>query len=192
MSRTAIGLVETRGLLAAYKAVDVAVKSANVELIGYEISRGGMIIIKISGDIGAVKSSIDAAKTAAAKLGKVYSAHVIARPAKDIHEKLIYTDDTVGYQKDEVDSETAVEEIDEEISEVEATEEDEEEIQAEDASSDEEAETAEIEAEEQLDTSEAEEDEELCNICEDPNCPRTKGDLRTDCIHYDEIIGDDE
>ncbi|ADQ14433.1 BMC domain-containing protein [Halanaerobium hydrogeniformans] len=189
MSRTAIGLVETRGLLPAYEAVDVAAKSANVELIGYEISRGGMIIIKISGDIGAVKSAIDAAKTAASKLGKVYSAHVIPRPAKDIHEKLIYTDDTVGYQKDDVDDQSTVEEIDQEKTEDQAVEEVVEETEAEETSSEEEAETVESEEEEELEDSE---DEEICNICEDPNCPRTKGDLRTDCIHYDEIIGDDE
>lgn len=185
MSRTAIGLVETRGLLPAYEAVDVAAKSANVELIGYEISRGGMIVIKISGDIGAVKSAIDAAKTAASKLGKVYSAHVIPRPAKDIYAKLVYTDDTVGYQKDEAD-ESAVEEINEEISEKEDEADDE--TEAGEPSSDEEDGTAESEDEEELESA----DEEICNICEDPNCPRTKGDLRTDCIHYDEIIGDDE
>jgi len=231
MSRTAIGMVETVGLLAAYEAADVAVKSANVKLIGYEISRGGMVVIKFSGDIGAVKSAVDAAATAASRLGKVFSSHVIPRPHQDIDKKMIFTDDTVGYKKDknlaknvektseeskeivetkESKEETEEADIEDQLKDVDLDEQ-EKEIEADTQESDEELETEEsevLESEEDLDLeedndeSEYEEDEseeeiekddgDICNLCGDPDCPRRKGELRTDCIHYDEIMGDDE
>ncbi|MFW6001328.1 MAG: BMC domain-containing protein [Halanaerobium sp.] len=220
MSRTAIGMVETVGLLAAYEAADVAVKSANVKLIGYEISRGGMVVIKFSGDVGAVKSAVDAAAAAASRLGEVFSSHVIPRPHQDIDKKMILTDDTVGYKKDKTPEESAeisskeaqeiaaVEEK-EEVEEKEGTEivEDEEQLeeeveleeQEEAETEDEESDESKKESEEELDSAESEEeresdkdDEDICNLCGDPACPRRKGELRTDCIHYDEIMGDDE
>lgn len=217
MSRTAIGMVETVGLLAAYEAADVAVKSANVKLIGYEKSSGGMVVIKLSGDIGAVKSAVDAAVAAASKLGKVFSSHVIPRPHQDVHKKMIFTDDTVGYQKDKKPEEKVkkTEEAQEKLEIKESKEETEKELKTA------ESEVSESEAEEEID-SEAEEfgaefdeeaedeseagveeiedeteagkkdDEDICNLCGDPDCPRKKGELRTDCIHYDEIMGEDE
>src|SRR6056297_811988 len=109
MSRTAIGMVETVGLLAAYEAADVAVKSANVELIGYEISRGGMVVIKFTGDVGAVKSAVDAAAAAASRLGEVFSSHVIPRPHQDIDNKMVFTDDTVGHKKEKAPDRSAEE-----------------------------------------------------------------------------------
>ena len=197
MSRTAIGMVETVGLLAAYEAADVAVKSANVKLIGYEISRGGMVVIKFSGDIGAVKSAVDAASAAASRLGKVFSSHVIPRPHQDIDKKMIFTDDTVGYKKDK-NLEENVEKTSEESKEIVETKESKEETeeadiedQLKDVDLDEQEE--EIEADTQESDEELEKDDgDICNLCGDPDCPRRKGELRTDCIHYDEIMGTDE
>src|SRR6056297_1709120 len=134
MSRTAIGMVETVGLLAAYEAADTAVKSANVKLIGYEISTGGMVVIKFSGDIGAVKSAVDAAAAAASRLGEVFSSHVIPRPHQDVDKKLILTDDTVGYKRDKNPEESAdkTSEESQEIVEVKQSEEETEEVDDED------------------------------------------------------------
>lgn len=99
----AIGLIETRGLTAAVEAADAAVKSANVELVGYELARGGgMVTVKVQGDVGAVKAAIEAAAAAASRVGTVVSKHIIPRPASGI-EKIIFSEETVGAgkQKDE-------------------------------------------------------------------------------------------
>lgn len=99
LSKLSLGIVETVGLAAAIEAADAAVKSANVNLIGYELTKGGgMVTIKLSGDVGAVKAAVDAACIAAAKVGSVYSRQVIARPHEEI-EKLIRTKETVGLEE---------------------------------------------------------------------------------------------
>jgi microcompartment protein CcmL/EutN len=91
----AIGFIETIGLAAAIEAVDAAVKSANVRLLGYELSKGlGMVTVKVQGDVGAVMASIEAAKAASSKVNRVYSSHVIPRPA-DAADIVIKTKDTV-------------------------------------------------------------------------------------------------
>ena len=64
-----LGLIETQGLAGGIEAADAAVKSANVELIGYELTRGGgWTTVKIQGDVGAVKAAVDAARIAAGKV----------------------------------------------------------------------------------------------------------------------------
>lgn len=94
-----LGIIETVGLAAAVEAADACVKSANVELVGYELTRGsGMVLIKIEGNVGAVKAAIDAAKVSAAKVGKVAGAHVIPRPSRQI-DLLIRSGETVGLEK---------------------------------------------------------------------------------------------
>ena len=93
----ALGLIETVGLTAAVEAADTAVKSADVKLIGYELAKGdGMVMVKIEGDVGAVKAAIQSAEAAAQCVGTVYSTQVIPRPAKGL-EALIYTRETVGF-----------------------------------------------------------------------------------------------
>jgi 4-oxalocrotonate tautomerase family enzyme len=79
----AVGFIETIGMAAAIEAADAALKSANVKMVGYELTNGfGMVTVKVQGDIGAVKSAIYAAGTASAKVNRVYSVNVIPRPAK--------------------------------------------------------------------------------------------------------------
>lgn len=91
-----LGLIETVGLAAAVEAADVCVKSANVELIGYELSKGGgMITVKIQGNVGSVKAAVDAAVISASKVNKVVSSKVIPRPSNEI-EMLINNKETVG------------------------------------------------------------------------------------------------
>ncbi|NLM04726.1 MAG: BMC domain-containing protein [Clostridiales bacterium] len=98
MSRLSLGIVETVGLAAGIEAADAAVKSANVQLIGYELTKGsGMVTIKVVGDVGAVKAAVDAACVAASKVSSVYSHKVIARPHEDI-QQLIYSKETVGLE----------------------------------------------------------------------------------------------
>lgn len=96
MQQKSLGLIETQGLAAGVVAADAAVKSANVELVGYELTKGGgWTLIKIQGDVGAVKAAVDAAKIAAGKVNRVVSTRVIARPSSGL-EALIHTADTVG------------------------------------------------------------------------------------------------
>ena len=80
----ALGLIETRGLVAAIEAADVMVKAANVEIVGRESVGGGYVTVAITGDVGAVKAAIDAGATAAKKTGELVSAHLIPRPHADV------------------------------------------------------------------------------------------------------------
>ena len=97
MSQRSLGLIETYGLLPAVEAADAAVKSANVELLGYEFAKGsGMTVVKVEGDVGAVKAAIAAASMAASKVGKVAATRVIPRPATGL-EVMVRNGDTKGY-----------------------------------------------------------------------------------------------
>src|ERR1035438_6946800 len=88
LSGQAIGLVETIGLVAATEAADAMVKSANLHLISRQQVGGGFITILVSGDVGAVQAAVDAGRAAAEAVGKVVSAHVIARPHDEIPDIL--------------------------------------------------------------------------------------------------------
>lgn len=91
-----LGQIEVIGLPAAIEAADVALKSANVELIGYETTDGmGMVAVKIVGQVAAVQAAIAAASIAAAKVSKVISTSVIPRPSEQI-ESIVYSKTTVG------------------------------------------------------------------------------------------------
>ena len=97
MSQRSLGLIETFGLLPAVEAADAAVKSANVDLVGYEFAKGsGMTVVKVEGDVGAVKAAIAAAYVAASKVGRVAATRVIPRPAAGL-EGLTRNGDTKGY-----------------------------------------------------------------------------------------------
>ena len=101
MQQKSLGLIETQGLAAGIEAADAAVKSANVELVGYELTKGGgWTTIKILGDVGAVKAAVDAARIAAGKVSRVVSTRVIARPSMGL-TGLIHNTDTVGDQPPE-------------------------------------------------------------------------------------------
>ena len=81
----ALGLIEVVGLAAGFEAADVACKSANVDLVGYELAKGGgFVTIKVLGQVGAVTAAIDAAAVAAAKINRVVSKLVIPRPNDQI------------------------------------------------------------------------------------------------------------
>lgn len=80
----ALGLVETKGLVGAIEAADAMVKSANVQLIGYEKIGSGLITVMVRGDVGAVKAAVDAGSAAASVVSEVKSSHVIPRPHSDV------------------------------------------------------------------------------------------------------------
>ena len=88
MSNEALGIVETRGLVAAIEAADAMVKAAEVVLIGTEKIGSGLVSVMVRGDVGAVKAATEAGGAAAARLGEVVATHVIPRPHGDV-EKIL-------------------------------------------------------------------------------------------------------
>jgi ethanolamine utilization protein EutM len=80
----ALGMVETRGLVAAIEALDSMVKSANVEVLGMKEIGGGLVSVFVEGDVGAVKAAIDAGAESVKKIGDLVSVHVIPRPSDEI------------------------------------------------------------------------------------------------------------
>ena len=86
----ALGMVETRGLVAAIEAADAMVKAANVVLIGTEKIGSGLVSVMIRGDVGAVKAATEAGANAAQNLGEIIAGHVIPRPHSDV-EKILPT-----------------------------------------------------------------------------------------------------
>ena len=80
----ALGMVETKGLVAAIEAADAMVKAANVTLIGKEHVGGGLVTVLVRGDVGAVKAATDAGAAAAERVGELISVHVIPRPHNEI------------------------------------------------------------------------------------------------------------
>lgn len=84
MKLQALGMIETRGLVAAIEAADVATKTAEVTLLGYEKVTGGLIMVAVTGEVAAVQAAISAGSAAAEKIGQLIGQHVIPRPAEDL------------------------------------------------------------------------------------------------------------
>ena len=88
MAQEALGMVETRGLTAAIEAADSMCKAANVVLVGTEKIGSGLVTVMVRGDVGAVKSAVEAGASNAAKLGELVATHVIPRPHNDVEQIL--------------------------------------------------------------------------------------------------------
>ena len=88
MALEALGMVETRGLVAAIEAADAMVKAANVQLIGTEKIGSGLVTVMVRGDVGAVKSAVEAGSNSASRLGELVATHVIPRPHGDVESIL--------------------------------------------------------------------------------------------------------
>ena len=88
MALEALGMVETRGLVAAIEAADAMLKAANVQLIGTEKIGSGLVSVMVRGDVGAVKAAVEAGGSSAQKLGEIVATHVIPRPHGDV-EKIL-------------------------------------------------------------------------------------------------------
>src|ERR1700733_3280404 len=84
MASEALGLLETKGLVALMEGSDAMLKSANVEMIGGDKGGSGMVTAFVKGDVAAVKAAVDAGAEAAGRIGTVISVHVIARPHDDL------------------------------------------------------------------------------------------------------------
>ena len=88
MAQEALGMVETRGLVAAIEAADSMLKAANVVLVGTEKIGSGLVSVMVRCDVGAVKAAVEAGSNNAAKLGELVATHVIPRPHGDV-EKIL-------------------------------------------------------------------------------------------------------
>ena len=88
MVQLALGVIETRGLVAAIEAADAMLKAANVELVGTEKIGSGLVSVMVRGDVGAVKAAVEAGSASASRLGEVIATHVIPRPHADV-EKIL-------------------------------------------------------------------------------------------------------
>ncbi|MCG3180359.1 MAG: Ethanolamine utilization protein EutM [Phycisphaerae bacterium] len=99
MALQALGMVETRGLVALIEASDAMCKAASVELIGWDKVGSGLVTTFVRGDVAAVKASTDAGAAAAARLGEVVSVHVIPRPHDELEPALPKVKKAAGGKK---------------------------------------------------------------------------------------------
>ncbi len=88
MVQQALGMVETRGLVASIEAADAMLKAANVTLVGTEKIGSGLVTVMVRGDVGAVKAAVEAGSSSASHLGELIATHVIPRPHGDV-EKIL-------------------------------------------------------------------------------------------------------
>jgi ethanolamine utilization protein EutM len=84
----ALGMIETKGLVPLVEASDAMLKSANVELIGWQKIGSGMVTALVVGDVAAVKAAVDAGAAAAGRVGEVVGVQVIPRPHEDLESTL--------------------------------------------------------------------------------------------------------
>ena len=84
MVKEALGMVETKGLIASIEAADAMVKAANVTLVGQVNIGAGLVTAMVRGDVGAVKAATDAGAAAAQRVGELVSVHVIPRPHAEV------------------------------------------------------------------------------------------------------------
>src|SRR5208282_2057859 len=80
----ALGLIETKGLVALMEASDAMLKSANVTMLGWQKIGSGLVTALVVGDVAAVKAAVDAGAAAAGRIGEVVGVQVIPRPHEDL------------------------------------------------------------------------------------------------------------
>jgi len=86
---TAIGLIETKGLLALIEATDAMAKAANVEIVKRVDIGGAYVTTIVSGDVGSVRAAVEAGAAAAAQAGELVASHIIARPADGLAQAFL-------------------------------------------------------------------------------------------------------
>ena len=84
----ALGMIETRGLVAVIEAADAMLKAARVRYVGMRKVGSGYVSVLVSGDVAACKAAVDAGAAAAGRVGEVVSVHVIPRPHEELEEVL--------------------------------------------------------------------------------------------------------
>jgi len=87
--KDAIGLIETKGLVAQIEASDAMLKAANVTLVEQIQIGGGYVTTVIRGDVGSVRAAVDAGAAAATQLGELVSAHLIPRPEQSLLDNFV-------------------------------------------------------------------------------------------------------
>ena len=114
----AIGMIETKGLLATIEAADTMVKSANVNILEKVYIGGGYVSVTVTGDVGAVKSAVDAGVSAVNRLGDniLVSHHVIARPHYDL-ESILETKPAIERLEEAIEEKVLCEIVEESIDE---------------------------------------------------------------------------
>ena len=93
MADNAIGMIETKGYVAALAAADAMVKAANVTIVGRTEVGDGLVAVTILGDVGAVKAATEAGSEAATQVGELVSVHVIPRPHVEVGKHFTITAD---------------------------------------------------------------------------------------------------
>ena len=116
MQMQALGLIETKGLIAAIESADAMLKAANVNLVDRVFVKGGLVTIIIEGDVGAVKAATDAGAAAAQRVGQLISVHVIPRPHEEVGNKVIYPTSKIKINEETAEEEVPVAEEIEEVS----------------------------------------------------------------------------
>ncbi len=81
---TALGMIETIGLVSAVEAADAGLKAARVRLLGTDYVRGGLVMVRFEGEVAAVQAAVEAGAAAADRVGKVFSKHVIPRAMPEV------------------------------------------------------------------------------------------------------------
>jgi microcompartment protein CcmL/EutN len=89
MAQNAIGMIETKGYVAALAAADAMVKAANVTIVAREEVGDGLVSVVIQGDVGAVKAATEAGAETASTVGEIVSVHVIPRPHPDLDRHFV-------------------------------------------------------------------------------------------------------
>ena len=84
MASQAVGMIETKGLVALVQATDAMLKAASVEYVGWNKVGSGLCSVFVQGDVGSVRAAVDAGAAAAKSAGELVSQHVIARPNSSI------------------------------------------------------------------------------------------------------------
>src|SRR5262245_28782104 len=84
MASEALGLLETKGLVALTEGTDAMLKAANVQMSGWDKAGSGMVTTFVRGDVAAVKAAVDAGAESAGRVGQVIAVHVIARPHDEL------------------------------------------------------------------------------------------------------------
>jgi len=223
MKGQAVGFIETVGMVSAMEAADAAAKAANVQVLGYELTKGGgMVTVKMRGDVGAVQAAVAAGAAAASRVGKVVRTLVIPRPHPDVERLLPKPAEPSStpapqpgpaqpapQEKPAPEPQPAPAEQTARRSIPTGPVRGAEEVAQAGAFPDEAApeggtggtaspaeaapprridpEDATGPPELPLAAGEAEGDQEICNLCGDPACPRRPGQARRRCIHYGEM-----
>jgi len=88
MAQDALGMIETRGLVAVIEALDAMLKAAKVTFRGMKKLGAGYVAVYVEGDVAACKAAVDAGAAAGGRIGEVVTVHVIPRPHEDVPKVL--------------------------------------------------------------------------------------------------------